>query len=280
MQAAVAWGVIEKPRSRRAFGAPHPPPHAPPGGWNLRQILINTVQHIPEPLCIFQPSSRECVMNHPFNPRHIACIAAALLLAPLAVAAQDEPGFYVGVYGGPSAMASTSFSESRATGAAVGGKVTFGSGIGFGAVVGQRYGNGWAAELALDERGNFLKRVGGIEVDGNIFSTVVFLNGYYRFPAWGAVRPFVGAGLGYVTVMDIDVERDGAEQEYSRQGGLAVQAIAGGEFSLSSRWSLSGDLRWSRMESGAFKATTAGNTLSGKPKYQPVSLNVGVSYRF
>jgi outer membrane protein W len=220
-------------------------------------------------------------MNPPFNQRYVtSCITAFVLLAPLSVAAQDDPGFYVNVYGGSNTAASTSFSESRATGSAVGGKVTFGSGIGFGVAVGQRYGNGWAAELALDERGNFLKRVGGVAVEGNIFSTVVFLNGYYRFPAWGTVRPFVGAGLGYVVVLDIDVERDGAEQEYSREGGVAVQAIAGGEYSLSSRWSLSGDVRWSRAGSGTFKATTAGTALSGKPKYQPVSLNLGATYRF
>lgn len=212
--------------------------------------------------------------------RHVAYIAAAVLLAPLSVSAQDEPGFYVSVHGGPSAMASTSFSESRATGSDVGGKVTFGSGIGFGAAVGRRYGNGWAAELAWDERGNFIDRIGDVAVDGNVFSSVVFLNGYYRFPVWGAVRPFVGAGLGYVVGLDIDVDRDGTEQEYSRRGGVAMQAIAGGEYSLSSRWSLSGDVRWSRMGSGTFKATTAGTALSGKPKYQPASLNLTVSYRF
>lgn len=219
-------------------------------------------------------------MNQPFNQRYVTCITAVVLLAPLSVVAQDEPGFYASVYGGPSAMASTSFSESRATGPDVAGKVTFGRGIGFGAAVGQRYGNGWAAELAWDERGNFLKRVGGVAVDGNVFSTVVFLNGYYRFPAWGTVRPFIGAGLGYVIGLDIDVDRDGTEQEYSRRGGVAVQAIAGGEYNLSSRWSLSGDVRWSRIGSGTFKATTAGTTLSGKPKYQPASLNLGVSFRF
>lgn len=220
-------------------------------------------------------------MNQPFSRLYVTCISGVVLLAPSSVVAQDEPGFYASVYGGSSAMASTSFSESRTTGSNVGGKVAFGSGIGFGAAVGWRYANGWAAELALDERGNFLKSVGGVAVDGNVYSEVLFLNGYYRFPAaWGTVRPFLGAGLGYVIGLDIDVERDGAEQEYSRQGGLAVQAIVGGEYSLSPRWSLSGDVRWSRMGSGSFKATTAGNMLGGKPKYQPASLNLGVSYRF
>ena len=219
-------------------------------------------------------------MNQPFNQRYATYITAAVLLAPLSVAAQDPPGFYASVYGGVTAAPSTSLSETRATGPAVGGKVDFGRGIDFGAAVGWRFGNGWAAELALDERGNYLDSVGGVAVDGNVFSEVVFLNGYYRFPVRGALRPFLGAGLGYVVAFDIDVERNGTEQEYSRQGGVAVQAIAGLEYSLSPRWSLSGDVRWSRIGSGTFKATTAGNALSGKPKYQPLSLNLGASFLF
>lgn len=219
-------------------------------------------------------------MNQPFNQRYATYITAAVLLAPLSVAAQDAPGFYASVYGGVTAAPSTSLSETRATGPAVGGKVDFGRGIDFGAAVGWRFGNGWAAELALDERGNYLDSVGGVAVDGNVFSEVVFLNGYYRFPVGGALRPFLGAGLGYVVAFDIDVERNGTEQEYSREGGVAVQAIAGLEYSLSPRWSLSGDVRWSRIGSGTFKATTAGNALSGKPKYQPLSLNLGASFLF
>lgn len=219
-------------------------------------------------------------MNQPFNKRYRTYLLAAVLLAPLTAAAQDAPGFYAGAYGGVTAAPSTSLLESRATGPSVGGKVDFGRGIGFGAAVGRRFGNGWAAELALDERGNYLRDVGGVAVDGNVFSEVVFLNAYHRFPARGAVRPFIGAGLGYVVALDIDVDRNGVEQEYSRQGGVALQAMAGVEYSLSSRWMLHGDVRWSRIGSGTFEATTAGNTLSGKPKYQPVSLNLGISFLF
>jgi outer membrane protein W len=219
-------------------------------------------------------------MNHPSVQSCVTCITALVLLAPALVAAHDEGGSYVNIYGGANTTASTRFSESRAAGTTVGGKVRFGSGIGFGAAVGQQFGNGWAAELALDERGNFLERVDGVAIDGNVFSEVVYLNGYYRFPAWGTVRPVIGAGLGYIIGLDIDIDRDGTEQEYSRRGGLAVQAIAGGEYSLSSRWSMSADVRWSRLSSGTFKATTAGTTLGGKPKYHPLSLNLGVSFRF
>jgi opacity protein-like surface antigen len=219
-------------------------------------------------------------MNQTLNQHCFTYITAAVLLGPLSVAAQEKPGFYAKVYGGANFMPSTSFSESRATEPSVGGKVDFGSGIGFGIAVGQRYSNGWVTELAWDERGSFLKRIGGVAVDGNIFSETVFLNGYYRFPSWGTVRPYIGAGLGYVVGMDIDIDRNGTEQEYARKGGVAIQAIAGVEYNLSSRWSLSGDVRWSRMGSGTFNPTTLGTALNGTPKYQPASVNLSFSYQF
>jgi len=219
-------------------------------------------------------------MNQPFKTRYVTYFTALLLLIPLSAAAQDEAGFYASAYGGVPAAPSTSFSEFRPTGPGVGGTAKFGGGLGFGAAVGRRFGNGWAIELALDERGNYLRRVGGVEVDGNIFSEMVLLNGYYRFPARGALRPFIGAGLGYVLGLDIDVDRNGSEQEYSREGGVGVQAIVGVEYSLAPRWRLTGDARWSSVSSGTFKASTPGTTLVGKPRYRPVSLNLGVTYLF
>lgn len=219
-------------------------------------------------------------MKNLSNCRYATGLFLAVLLTPLSAFAQDDPGLYVSVYGDFTAAASTNFSESRAVGPAVSGKADFGDGIGFGLALGQRFGNGWAIELAFDERGNTLNSVGGVEVDGNIFSEVLYLNGYYRFPERGLVRPFVGIGLGYVIGMDIDVDRDGAEQEYSRKGGTAIQAIAGVEYRLSDNWNLSGDVRWSKTSGGTFDATAAGNALTGEPEYEPLSLTLGVSYRF
>jgi outer membrane protein W len=207
-------------------------------------------------------------------------MVTALSLHPASAVAQDEAGLYVGIYGGITSAASTDFSESRTAAPDVSGNVDFGGGIGFGFALGKRFANGWAIELAWDERGNTLDSVGGVAVDGNIFSEVVYVNGYYRFPPRGRVRPFVGAGLGYALSVDIDVERDGQELEYSREGSLAVQAIAGVEYSLSSNWKLSGDVRWSHLSSGDFEAATAGSTLTGEPDYQPLSLNIGISYQF
>jgi outer membrane protein W len=207
-------------------------------------------------------------------------LAGVSLMCSLSVAAQDKAGLYVTAYGGSSKLASTNFTESRTAMATLNGKGDFGGGTGLGGAIGQRYGNGWAAELAWDYRSHKLNSIGGVPVTGDFASTTAFLNGYYRFQKMGMVRPFVGAGLGYVTELDIDLGRGGSEQQYSRRGGLATQVIVGGEVDLSDRWSVSADLRWSNMGSRSFKSANAGSALGGTPKYQPASFNLGLTYRF
>lgn len=177
-------------------------------------------------------------------------------------------------------LGSTRLAESRDALPTLSGKASFDGGIGLGGAIGQRYGNGWAAEVAWDYRSHDLKRIGGERVSGDFASTAVFINGYYRFQKVGMIRPYVGGGVGYATEIDMDVSRDGAEQEYSRRGGLALQAILGGEMELTERWSVSADVRWMRLGSGSFKSTNAGAELSGNPKYQPTALHVGVAYQF
>ncbi len=219
-------------------------------------------------------------MSHPIKSLVCAALAGVSMMATLPVAAQDRPGLYLSVYGGSSSLATTSLSESRSSSSTLTGKGSFGGGNGLGGAFGYRYGNGWAAELAWDYRSHDVKRIGGTPVQGDFASTTAFINGYYRFQKVGMLRPFVGAGVGYVTEIDLDLKRDGSAKEYSRRGGLAVQAIVGGEVELTDRWSLNADLRWSQMGSGSFKATSSGASLSGKPKYQPASVNLGVTYRF
>jgi Outer membrane protein beta-barrel domain len=160
------------------------------------------------------------VTNMSYSTKSLVCasLAGLSMMATLPVAAQDQSGLYVSAYGGSSSLASTSLTESRTSLSTLTGKGSFGSGIGLGGAFGYRYGNGWAAELAWDYRSHDVKRIGGTPVQGDFASTTAFINGYYRFQKLGIVRPFVGAGLGYVTEIDMDLSRGGSEQEYSRRG--------------------------------------------------------------
>lgn len=218
--------------------------------------------------------------------RPVAAVAVAFasaLSSPLVhSSSQDPAGWYGNLFLGPSNLGSTSMTETRSPGNAAGNRAEFGSGFGFGGAVGYRYGNGWAAEVAMDYRRHNLKKLGTTTVDGDFASLTLFLNGYYRFEKWGQVRPFVGAGIGRTQEIDIDITRDGRSLSYSRSGGTALQAMFGGEVDLSNRWSVVADLRVMRVSSGTFQLENggAGGTLTGSPAYRPVSLNLGVTYRF
>ncbi len=210
-------------------------------------------------------------------------VSAVATVTSTAVFAKEPAGSYINLYVGPSNLSSTNLSESRpAPGGLVSGKATFSSGLGLGGAYGYRYGNGWAAEIQWDYRRHDLKNIGGSQIDGDFASNILFVNGYYRFDKMGSVRPFVGAGIGWAQEVDFDITRNGQSLSYSRSGGAAFQAIVGGEIDVSDRWSLVGDVRWTRVNSGTFKAENAssGGVLTGKPKYQPVSLNLGVTYKF
>ena len=217
----------------------------------------------------------------PFPTLSQLCVSTALCLAPPAMA-QEKTGIYANLYLGSSNLSSSSITESRPALPLLAGSASFGSGLGAGGAVGYRYGNGWAAELAWDYRRHNMKRVGGVATTGDFASNTYFVNGYYRFARTGMVRPFVGLGLGWAQEIDIDIERGGQQLSYSRSGSTALQAIVGAEYELSERWSLVGDLRWMRVRSGSFKPenAAAGGLLLNQPRYQPVSLQLGLTYRF
>lgn len=212
----------------------------------------------------------------------VSIIVAASTFSACDASAAEKRGFYTNVYVGPSGLLSTNLTESRTQGGTASGSTSFDPGIGFGGAFGYRYGNGWAAELAWDYRRHGLKRLGGSSVDGDFASNTFFLNGYYRFAKWGVVRPFVGAGVGWAQEVDIDIKRNGRALSYSRSGGVAFQGILGGEVDLSANWSLVGDVRAMGVSSGSFKAEDAGagGRISSDPSYRPVSINLGLSYRF
>lgn len=209
-------------------------------------------------------------------------LATSTSLAAFDAAAHDTAGLYSTIYVGPSFLPSTNLTETRTPGTVLSGGAKFDTGLGIGGALGYRYGNGLAAEIAFDYRSHGLKNVGGTTADGDFASKTIFLNGYYRFAKWNAVRPFVGAGLGWAPEIDIDINRNGRSISYSRSGALALQGIVGGEVEISTKWSLVGDLRVMQISSGSFKSETAGasGAISGNLNYRPVSANLGLSYRF
>jgi opacity protein-like surface antigen len=209
-------------------------------------------------------------------------------LLPAAALAQVEPkGFYGTLYGQYSRIGSSTFSESGALGAGSGLHAEFGAGFGWGGDFGWRYGNGWAAEIEWNYRSHSLDtlRAGNTTLarDGDFASNIFLINGLRRFPSGGAWTPYLGAGIGWVEEIDIDIKPSsgGATRGYSKGSEFAYQLIAGVEYALSPQWRLTADTRWLRVGSVRLdnEVANAGGTV-GPLTYNPFSVQVGVRYSF
>jgi opacity protein-like surface antigen len=209
-------------------------------------------------------------------------------LAPAAAMAQAEPkGFYATIYGQYSQIGSSDFTESGAQGAGSGLRAEFGGGIGFGGDIGYRYGNGWAAEVEWNYRRHSLDALqrngSNLARDGDFASNILLINGLRRFNLAGGWTPYVGAGIGWVQELDMDITPvgGGADRSYSVGSKAAFQLIGGVEYALSRSWRLTADARWLRV--GSVRLDNASGNPGGSAgllKYNPLSVQVGIRYSF
>jgi outer membrane protein len=93
----------------------------------------------------------------------------------------------------------------------------------------------------------------------------------------GALRPYVGAGVAHIFVEDIDAEGLVPRTDFSNPTGLVLDG--GVRFSLSSRWSLTGDARYVPIETSG--SVRFGNSDSEADlDVRPLVVGFGVAYRF
>jgi outer membrane protein len=219
--------------------------------------------------------------------RYVGPLLCAMLLPATAWAQSEQKGFYVTLYGQYSTLGSSTFTESGPAGAGSGLQAEFSAGTGWGGDFGWRYGNGWAAEVEWNYRSHpldSLRRAGvNVASDGDFASNTILLNGLRRFPGGGAWTPYLGAGLGWVQEIDIDIKPTGGnvERGYSASSKFAVQLIAGTEYAITPNWRLTADARWLRVGSVTLdnEAANRGGT-AGPLDYNPFSVQVGVRYAF
>ena len=149
--------------------------------------------------------------------------------------------------------------------------------VGDGLGVGRAVGITAARALRLRQGGVNLAR------DGDFASNTVFINGLRRFSTASAWTPYVGAGIGWVQEIDIDITPtgSGSERGYSDGNEFAFQLIAGVEYTLTSKWSLTADTRYMRVGSVDLDNET-GNAdgKAGPLKYNPFSVQIGIRYSF
>ena len=121
---------------------------------------------------------------------------------------------------------------------------------------------------------------GGTTFSGNLASNIFYLNGYYDFAIDGGFTPYVGAGLGYIQEIDIDLETGDLESSYSGDGEVGFQFIAGVSYPLSKRLNVNVEARYANFSGIDFEGEENAIGTVSDIDYSPYSLAVGISYRF
>ena len=94
----------------------------------------------------------------------------------------------------------------------------------------------------------------------------------------GSFRPYVGAGVGYVILRDVEKSAGGVTGvAFDDPTGFVVNA--GLRIPFSSRWSLNGDVRYVPVETRG-RARFGGTDASADVEVRPLFVGVGLVYRF
>lgn len=207
--------------------------------------------------------------------RNFAVLLGGIFVST-SVAAAQSAHFYVKPYAGISYM-----NDVKAHTGATNIDIELEKGMALGAAFGYRYNANIAAELAWEYRSNGSESQVGTEFypDGNYASNLIYLNGVYFFDPIGQLTPYVGAGVGWMQEIDIDLERSGVETSFSNSGNLSYQGFVGIEYRWSAAWSFHTELRHAGAKSGQMKDEQT-KALFGDLNYKPFTWQLGAKYQF
>ena len=214
----------------------------------------------------------------------IGLILASSILISNSAFADDTGKWYVKLYSGTSTLSDQSAEQTDVASAGASGKIKNDSGFMAGGSVGYNYTNNLSVELAWDYRSNDSKTNfsdGSRFNDGDFASNIFFVNGRYTFDpvAKTNLRPYIGGGFGYVEEIDVDLKFGGVERSYSKNSEMAYQFMAGITYPLTEKIDLDAGLRYVRVDNIKLKGESDSGELR-KVDYDPLSLAVGLSYKF
>jgi opacity protein-like surface antigen len=218
------------------------------------------------------------------RPMRTLCALACAMTASPALAADPagESHWYATALAGANFMSDQSLSFS---GASLAGstEASFDTGLAIGVVVGHAFNRNWRAEAEfvyqlLEHDG--VELAGSSLPSGNYGSFSLAVNGLYSFDAFGsdALRPYVGAGLAWLTEVGIDFEQGRNELFYSGDG-FGVQLLGGARYDLGERFFVDAGLRY--LVGGEVTMVGDGRTPGRvKADYEPWGVTLGVGFKF
>lgn len=200
---------------------------------------------------------------------------------PMNVAA--EPGWSVIATVGSSAMSdqNPSLSGTAADGRA---DLALDSGFAAGLALRYNYESPWSSEVGWEYRSNdaLITDASGARLpSGNYASNIFYLNARYNLPVvTGGWQWWVGGGLTVAQEIDLDSESAAGETSFSDGGSTGYQIMAGADRALNDRWYLSTEVRYSSQRNLTLSAEEgATGTVTGL-EYTPLTLQLGIGYRF
>ena len=208
-----------------------------------------------------------------------SAVIAAGFLAGLSMAASAQTdGLYAGAEAGANFVPSLKFnSESNVwkqqqdPGYAILGQV----GYGFGNI---------RLEGEVSWRQNDLSKFsdsfGDHSVDGNVSALAIMGNVYYDFINDSKWTPYVGVGIGGVSVGQNNIKADGVNITNSSDFVLGYQGIAGVSYAIDPQLSLRADYRYLRTEKANLQIDTAYGGGYGGGRYEAHTVAVGFIWHF
>lgn len=156
---------------------------------------------------------------------------------------------------------------------------------GFTAGLGIRYqyeDSRWSSEFGWEYRSNDSETStadGSVLPEGNYASNTFFVNGRYALTKANRWTPWVGGGLTWIQEVDLDSEDAQGERSFSDSASIGFQLMAGVDYDLSERFYLTSELRYSS-QTGLELEEEDGSGRVTDIDYQPVTLGLGVGFRF
>ncbi|MGC6481148.1 MAG: outer membrane beta-barrel protein [Porticoccaceae bacterium] len=148
--------------------------------------------------------------------------------------------------------------------------------------LGYRYNHNLSAELGWEYRSNDSETIysdGTLFPNGNFASNLFYVNGIWHFDARRKWHPYVGAGLGFIQEIDIDLEAGGIEQSFSDSGNFGSQVFGGIDYGLTEHLKVGVEIRYSNVSKVDLPAEeNATGNINGL-EYDPLTIGLTMTYQ-
>lgn len=215
----------------------------------------------------------------------ITVLMSAGPLWAISVKADDDTGVYVDLHLGGVLQSDKDYDLVQIDGARTSETANVETGLMAGFSVGYNFNKNLSVEAAWDWRRNTLSEFAlsdGTQITGGDYAAnAVTLNAYYHLDEWGAsgLRPFIGAGAGFIEEIDFDAETNSVAAQFESSGEFVWQVMAGISYPLSDNIALDTEVQYLSMSGTDLTGTENGLSLENI-SYNPMTVSLGVKYKF